>query len=133
MDIHELTEGTPVRIYWNLHSYRYSVQAKVDGRWKVVGHVDQFDLTDVEFKVSQAGRERVLREKRKNVHAFVHGKWSWGTLESGIIARVSYNPYKADTFIRHYMGAEAPVRRAPVVLGRIDWWNHTPKMWAINA
>ena len=42
-------------------------------RGKVLEHNTEFFLKDVEFKVSQAGRNRVLKEQRKNVHAFVCG------------------------------------------------------------
>ena len=89
-----------VRVYRNLHKKCLSVQAMVDGRWKVIKHVDAISLHNPVFKVSQAGRQRVLREKRKNVHAFVvgiHHEWS-EHMPCGN-RRVSYNPYKADTFM----------------------------------
>jgi len=73
MHDHILPYGTPVRIYFNLHKKLFSVQTKVDGRWKVVSHSSTIALRDVRFRVSQAGRKRVLAEKRKNVHAFVEG------------------------------------------------------------
>jgi hypothetical protein len=40
---------------------------------RVVGHANGLFLKDCQFAVSQAGRQRVLREKRKNVHAGVVG------------------------------------------------------------
>jgi hypothetical protein len=97
-----------VRVYRNLHKKCLSVQAMVNGRWKVIDHVDQIALVDVSFKVSQAGRERVLREKRKNVHAFV-----CGTIATFPIAlqgrKVSYNPYKTDTFTETHEGFTYPI------------------------
>lgn len=62
-----------VRVYRNLHKKCWSVQAKGDKGWRVVLHLRSLVLMDVEFKVSRAGRERVLREKKKNVHAFAVG------------------------------------------------------------
>lgn len=67
---------------------------------KVIFHFDALLLTDVTFKVSQAGRERVLREQRKNVHAGVEGllmdnpPLDWFDCKE----RVRYNPYEAAYF-----------------------------------
>jgi hypothetical protein len=48
--------------------------------------------------VSEAGRQRVLRDRRKNVHAYIVGRVSDapGTLPGG--RRVRYNPYETETF-----------------------------------
>lgn len=89
-----------VKVYFNLHKKKFSVQSKVNGRWKVVKHVDEICLQNVRFKVSEAGRQRVLREKRKNVHAYVIGEeipfvpksYCWQDT-------VVYNPYKYETFV----------------------------------
>jgi hypothetical protein len=40
---------------------------------RIVGYAEAVILTDVEFRVRESGRQRVLRERRKNVHAFVVG------------------------------------------------------------
>lgn len=68
-----LTRG--FRVYRNLHRRTFSIQGFVSAKrgWRVIGHGDNFLLRDVTFKVSEAGRQRVLREGRKNVHAFAHG------------------------------------------------------------
>lgn len=97
-----------VRVYRNLHKKCLSVQAKVNGRWKVIDHVHVIALVDVSFKVSQAGRDRVLREKRKNVHAFVVG--TVATFPIALQGRkVSYNPYRGDTFIENHNGYTYPI------------------------
>lgn len=56
------------------------------------------------FKVSEAGRLRVLRENRKNVHAGVLGERmhplrSQLEKDFGPGRRISYNPYKNDSFV----------------------------------
>lgn len=63
-----------VFIYWNLHRACWSIKA-LDGASKglVVAHAVHWQVEGVRFKVSEAGRQRVLREKRKNVHAGVVG------------------------------------------------------------
>lgn len=86
-------------VYFNLHKKMFSVKA-VDGpqRGRVVSHTNHICLTDVRFKVSERGRQRVLKEKRKNVHAFVEGEI---TDEQNIpLSLVRYNPYVMATFQR---------------------------------
>lgn len=92
-----------VFVYFNLHKKVFSVKA-LEGSMKgrVIAHENALTLHDVTFKVSQAGRQRVLRERKKNVHAGVVGQW-YGSIDSHIrdtndIA-VTYNPYKYDSFV----------------------------------
>jgi hypothetical protein len=82
--------------YRNLHKGCISVRVK--GR--VQRCVQKLKLADVEFVVSQAGRRRVLREKRKNVHAVVRGTPASGAAPRGLCkVEVTYNPYKWGTFV----------------------------------
>ena len=74
-----------VQVYYNLHKKCLSIRYK----GKVIEHAREVTLTDAKFHVQPAGRARVLREKKKNVHAYV-----W-TAEK----RVTYNPYKNKTFV----------------------------------
>lgn len=85
------------RIYYNLQRKCLSVQTKVNGSWKVTKYVDAINLSDVKFKVSQAGRRRVLREKRKNVHAFIEGVEMNERVAQDTMG-VFYNPYKYEKF-----------------------------------
>ena len=97
-----------VFVYFNLHKKCFSIKA-LEGAMKgrVVAHRDNVLLFHATFKVSQAGRERVLREKRKNVHAGVCGTWygMFGTDATSLSAvkergeLVTYNPYKYTTFV----------------------------------
>lgn len=63
-----------VFVYFNLHKKCFSVKA-LDGvsKGKVVFHADKVMLRNVEFRVSEAGRKRVLETGRKQVHAGVVG------------------------------------------------------------
>ena len=69
---------------------------------RVIAHMEVINLKDVSFKVSQAGRQRVLREKRKNVHAFVIGDIAGCASISGepyqLAKPVKYNPYAGESF-----------------------------------
>lgn len=96
-----------VRVYWNLHKKRYSVQWKTPKGWRVAYHTSQLWLDAPQFKVSAAGRERVRREHRKNVHAYIVGNlaeldeedWRFCLEEfddDGF--SVGYNPYHDEQF-----------------------------------
>ena len=95
-----LEVGQAVEVYYNLHKKKYSIRDRVSGL--VVAHADQVILTDAIFKVSEAGRQRVLREKRKNVHAFVVGKFMAADIrlvDTGNAKQAYYNPYKTSCFV----------------------------------
>jgi hypothetical protein len=90
--------GEKVMVYYNLHKKTFSVKHKN----KVVTHTDNLVLKDVEFRVRQGGRFRVLTEGNKNVHAFVIGTLkSVGDIPPNVEGRkvVTYNPYKWETFL----------------------------------
>ena len=89
-----------VFVYWNLHKNRWSVKAmEGENKGRVIDHVLGLALKDATFKVSRAGRERVLREQRKNVHAGVQGELLHGEDFFGM-TQVTYNPYKYSTFVK---------------------------------
>lgn len=101
-----------VKVYRNLHKNLYSVVA-MEGpdKGKVVHHSEYVLLCDVTFKVRQGGREKVLREKRKNVHAFVIGTLkglgpSSCGIEDRCIVPITYNPYKHKEFVTKGLGRE---------------------------
>ena len=120
-----------VETYFNLHkkclSYRES-----GGR---VRHAHSILLNNARFAVQPAGREKVRREKKKNVHAFVRGEVAFvrpditdddgditvGTMERHGYRPVTYNPYKYDTFV--YADNGEPVREARqvAIIGRQMW------------
>ena len=84
-------------VYYNLHKHCFSVKYK--GR--VIIHSNTLVLGGhVEFRVSQAGRRRVLEEKRKNVHAYVVGDWVYvqDVPIDNSATEVRYNPYKGPRF-----------------------------------
>lgn len=94
-----------VMVYKNLHNGMFSV--KQGGL--VVAHVDSIMLSPAVFNVNQAGRQRVLIEKKKNVHAYVIGYVEGVNMdvEVGGMIPVSYNPYKFKHF--YIKSTEEPV------------------------
>lgn len=95
-----------VFVYCNLHKHCWSVKAlEGDYKGRVIGHYHSIVLSDGLLRVSQAGRIRVLKEKRKNVHAGCQGEIliSNETLPDCLTWReVTYNPYKYDSFVFKY-------------------------------
>lgn len=121
---------TNVRVYWNLHKHCWSVQNRKTGR--VVRHVQACTLADVKFVVRPAGREKVRREGKKNVHAFAAGRYS---LKNGLASydkgarKVTYNPYVNETFVFAETGE--PVTDAYVVT--MATYMGKPFVWAIKT
>tara|TARA_R100001126_G_scaffold1250_1_gene1493 strand:- start:235 stop:606 length:372 start_codon:yes stop_codon:yes gene_type:complete len=90
-----------VEVYFNLHKQLFSVRSCKTGR--VIEHTTHVHLDSPVFIVRQSGRKRVLREGKKNVHAFVRGYRNpyldWA-LPDGY--PVGYNPYKFDSFVNKH-------------------------------
>ena len=86
----------PVMIYKNLHNGLFSV--KQGGL--VVAHIDSVLLANVSFKVNESGRNRVIKEKKKNVHAFIVGYiLNVNHTPASLLKRsITYNPYKFNYF-----------------------------------
>ena len=86
-----------VRVYYNLHKHTFSIQHKTSKGWRVRDYADEVMLKDVTFKVSEAGRQRVIREGRKNVHAYVIGTLVDELPETP--RKITYNPYRFSSFV----------------------------------
>ena len=61
-----------VEVYWNLSRNCWSIRDVATGR--IHAHADKVSVRGAQFIVQPAGRKRVLRERKKNVHAFVRGE-----------------------------------------------------------
>ena len=108
-----LNPDKPVKVYWNLHRHCYSIhQAGL-----VVAHADTVELRDVTFKVSEAGRQRVLKERKKNVHAFVTGYLDESYNDRFWDVKIVYNPYLYTSF-RLWTDNSVEVRSSKAVLLR---------------
>ena len=100
-----------VYVYFNLHKLVWSVRQ--DGR--IAEHTKYIMLKDARFLVGQAGRKKVLREKKKNVHAGISG-YIVDRVPNvpDFCTTVSYNPYENETFIN--FSNEKPILWAPHVV-----------------
>jgi hypothetical protein len=124
-----------VEIYRNLHKNTFSIRSVKTGR--VIGHADVVEVKNAQFVVRQAGRERVLKESRKNVHAFVRGELvgMYSDVPSCFLSEYMdwkdayYQPYRCDTFIDYHN--LNPVYRADHVIlhhGQISYLNNEEAM-----
>jgi hypothetical protein len=68
-------------------------------------------MRDVKFAVQPAGHAKVIREQKKNVHAFVRGIYEDRILPS-YQQRVTYNPYKHNHFFTMFGGNTSPIYKA---------------------
>lgn len=86
-----------VSVYWNLHKDVWSIRSKSG---LVVMHAVAFHMSNCRFVVREGGRQRVIRTKQKEVHAFVKGNITDGLIKPPADwIRVRYNPYQVATFV----------------------------------
>jgi len=98
-----------VEVYRNLHKACWSVRDVKTGL--VIDHVDSIHIQNATLVVQPAGRKKVLKEQKKNVHAFIRGTISDAPI---ILAeKITYNPYKYDSFVLAY--SETPITYSPHV------------------
>lgn len=99
---YKIDESRKVFIYKNLHKDCWSV--KQDGLVKM--HTHDLSLFDCSFRVNAKGRDKVVKERRKNVHAGVSGyidlPWDEEDVsrEGQQTKLAMYNPYKYKSFVR---------------------------------
>lgn len=91
-------------IYYNLRKKTWSIRQK----GLVVGYSDVIQLRNVTPKVSEAGRQRVLRRQRKDIHAGLVGEIEQRSLpaDDPTLIEITYNPYKYATFVEKISGKE---------------------------
>lgn len=116
--------GQKVSAFFNLHTKEFSMQGNMyeqyektfytikpenKNRTLVLAHGNGIMLTGASFVVRESGRQRVLKEKRKNIHAFVKGNYQGSIMDiistdfeqfvkENKIREAYYNPYTQDCF-----------------------------------
>lgn len=84
-----------VKVYRNLNNGLLSiVQNQV-----VVAHAEGVNLKEVTFRVQKAGQKKCRKNGVKTVHAYASGFLIKGLAFSRPSRKISYNPYKHDTFV----------------------------------
>lgn len=112
-----------VWVYRNLkHGRKVRPLYSVMRNGRVIARVHRILLGNVRFVVREAGRRKVLKEGRKNVHAFVVGNIAWrgcmGIDKNGrdLPVRVRYNPYASGQFWTETGGVDYSVQTAGAAL-----------------
>jgi len=114
-----------VRLYRNLKirdKRAWSIMAQEGPKkGKVIDIVSGAVINNARFLVSEAGRQRVIREKSKNVHAFVEGTLVSSTpLDSAPRTRraglspITYDPYRFSQFQR--LDCNETIKTSPHVI-----------------
>jgi len=105
-----------VRVYYNLNRAVWSIKAmEGEHKGRVIGYASSVTLRNAHTVVSEASRQRVLREQRKNVHAYIDGRLEQVSSyqerlmvppRSGYLAGLRgqtyslyYNPYHVNHFV----------------------------------
>lgn len=107
-----LDHGARVEVYRNLRMKGRMYSVRQNGL--VVGHTSRINLRNCCFVVNESGRQRVLKSRRKNVHAFVVGYPALITTDAelrrfGNQLPGKYNPYEAGHFMVYGVGQWAPI------------------------
>jgi len=83
-----------VKVYKNLNNGRWSVRHK----GKVIGHLEQVMLRDCVFHVGESSRQRVIRNRCREVHAWVTGELIELPVQVVRWRGITYNPYRSGSF-----------------------------------
>lgn len=101
------------RIYMNLNQSKikeniivWSVECYIPKKgWRVIGHLKDITASQVTFKVYEAGRNRAVRDKRRNVHAYAIAEdiypmteWQIKAKRDGPWMLGTYNPFRSPHF-----------------------------------
>jgi hypothetical protein len=125
------------RVYRNLNKKTFSVQRYFKGMgWRVVAHQDNMILREAYFRVYNKARERVLKSKRKNVHAYIECALLIPVLDFDgydtdlCVHEIVYNPYVANFFYIAKSG-EPCLPQSLLVLrdGKAYGNNETPRLF----
>lgn len=130
-----LTKGLLVDAYLNLHKPGFLSIRAVEGadKGRVIGYATALELSACTFRVSEAGRQRVLREKRKNVHATVRGRLVSACMDGEVSKSMTdmvqeilgaggavayYSPYRTPTFINQQTRQPIYAASKVVIVGK---------------
>lgn len=99
-------------VYFNLHRKLFSCKDIKTGLVDKGLYSNSLSISDCNFKVSEKGRQRVLKEKRKNVHAGIVGKIEAYDIpepspyDLNGYYELTYNPYRYNSFVVKSTGAK---------------------------
>jgi hypothetical protein len=104
--------------YYTYRNLNFGTNFSTKHHGIVINYFEYAIIKDGQFRVSDAGRERCLREQKRNVHAFIASTAEPTAVERAMLppahklAEVKYNPYRANTFINTKTGNAISTARA---------------------
>ena len=120
-----MERGLKVQVYRNLTKKAISVMAlEGPNKGRIIARLNSVTLSNCRFLVNESGRQKVIKFKRKRVHAFVRGittdffESAHFTVPIADHVRLKYNPYKFSSFVR--ADNEQPVKEANSVMVYAD-------------
>ena len=82
--------------------------------WRLLTHSTDVILRNAKCKVYESGRQRVIRERKKYVHAYIEGELIGTTPVQHTRLKLTYNPFKAGHF--HWTDSPQPVEYCGTVV-----------------
>ncbi len=125
-EVRQCVVNTRVRVYRNLNKPEYYSIKAMDGehKGKVVGYAKSVVLKNVKFIVGEKSRLTVVKNQRRNVHAYCEGiivdALDVVQTLSGYRHVVTYNPFKHATFFVRETKASFTAQCEKVVLQGAD-------------
>ncbi len=117
-----------IDIYRNLHTNNgYSIRCAKSGL--VLAHCSTVRIRNARFVVSESGRQKTIKERRKRVHAFIRGELvSINEELPENLVKVLYNPYHTEFFTNSE--TNTPITEAVEVfcLGKYAYALTSPKL-----
>jgi len=110
----------PFRLYRNLHKGNFSIQSYLKEKkgYRVTDRAERVLLENCKFRIYENGRQKVIKEQRKNVHAYIESesykKFS-KDIDTSKLREIYYNPYDHDSFI--YKGTGQSIESGPMITG----------------
>lgn len=96
-----MQDGQVVLVAYHLYKQCFSIRDAKSKR--ILGYADQIVIHNVKFIVHQSGRMKVLKERKKNVHAYVKGQFRFCLQDldqkENFMHEAYYNPYKTYAFV----------------------------------
>lgn len=129
-----------VRVYKNLHNRKWSILHFVRGKgWRLWKHSSYLWLSSVKMVVMPGGHARAVRENRRNVHAFIEGKflgeemsYDWrpdsNLDDASTFYPLHYNHSEGDKFWLNEDGNWYNIESAPYVLLASDAFAYYPRL-----
>ena len=132
-------EDARIRTYWNLHKDCYSiVHAEGENYGRVAGYLRiPFLLKNVEFRVQEATRQRIIEKGVRDICAYAVGRIeSLGSVAPKHIQRmqnqgrhVQFNPFTGDSFVDE---TGNPVEQTNILLCSVNYDSMTPIIQIIS-